>query len=120
LSRPEPIKLTVPHRCRFWPDAFQFEQHGRHRWHWLGGLSYRQQIVGRDRNDGLHRGEQGIPCLLTLPDLLQHELEPVEFSADLRFQMGRKRSPVAGCELVQSFTPVSAMWLISADALPKE
>ena len=56
----------------------------------------------------MHRGEQCVPRLFAGLNLLHHKFETIELAAELRLQLGRKRSPIAGRKFFQTFAPVAA------------
>ena len=60
----------------FWPDALYVKQHR----------------CGR-RHGGYCHGQQRVPLALHGLDLLEKQLEPIEFTFDLRFEMRGKGRP---------------------------
>jgi hypothetical protein len=53
-------------------------------------------------------------------DLIHQQLEPVEFTVDLRLEVLRDRSAIAGTQFLQLFEAVATYRLVTGDALPKE
>ena len=84
----------------FWPDALYVEQHRRRR-----------------RHGGYCRGQQRVPLALHGLDLLEKQLEPIEFTFDLRFEMRGQGTAIAGLKFFQPVAPIAAQRLVSADAL---
>src|SRR5947209_16844226 len=77
-------------------DARNLEQHRRQCW-----------------RGGVFRGQQHIALGLHGFDLLEQQFEPVELTANLRLQMLRQRTAVAGLELFQALAPITAPRLVS-------
>ena len=48
---------------------------------------------------------------------LEKQLEPIEFTFDLRFEMRGQGTAIAGLKFFQPVAPIAAQRLVSADAL---
>lgn len=86
--------LRPEHGGKLRPDAFQGEQH-RRRW--------RGRLLG---------SEHSVTLGLDRLDLLEQQFEPIEFAADLRLQVCRQRTAVAGLTLLQSLAAIAAQRLV--------
>jgi len=87
---------------RLGPNPFQAEQQRWHRW------------------TDLRCCEHGVTRIFDLFHLCQQQLDPIEFAADLCFQVTRHRTTVARQELFQSFAPVAAYRLVAGNPLAEE
>ena len=61
--------------------------------------------------------QQSVALDLNLFELLQDQLDAVQFAADLRFQVRRQGAPIAGPQLLQPDPTVAAQGRVVADAL---
>ena len=82
-------------------DALEFEQHPPWRL-WRSGLIL---------------GEQRIPLSLRQLDLIEQQFEPIEFAADLGFEMRRQRTAVARPQVLEPLASIAAQRLVTRYSL---
>ena len=80
----------------FRSNTLDVEQHCRRRW----------------RGD-LLRGKQHVPLGLYRLDLLEQQFQPIEFTANLRLQVIRQQTTIAGLERIQPLSPVATQRLVA-------
>ena len=90
-------------RSELWPNAMDTQQHRR-----------------RGRHFGLFCVEQRVSLGLHSLDLLEKQFEPIEFSANLGFEMLGQATAVASLKRIQPRPPIATQGLIPGCALREE
>jgi heme oxygenase len=67
----------------------------------------------RRRRCDLLRGKQHVPLGLHRLDLLEQQLQPIEFTANLRLQVIRQQATIAGLKRIQPLPSVAAQRLVA-------
>ena len=68
----------------------------------------------------MRRNQQRVPLSLHGFDLLEQQFEPIELAVDLRLEMRRQGTTIAGLEFFQPLVPITAQRLVSGYALTEK
>ena len=112
----------IPHRkrlggdCRrFWHRPSDSEDGGR-----LGAYAFDGEQHRRGFWRSLLCGQKRIPFALHGLDLLEQELQSIEFAADLSLEMRRQRTAIARSQLLESLPTTATQRFIPSCALRKQ
>src|SRR5829696_7317315 len=101
-------RLEPEHSGELGPDPFELHQE-------------RGRGLGHSRHTDLRfRSQQRVALRLDLGDLAQHDLDPLDFAQDARFEVRRQDAPIGGAQRVEPLASVSAQRIVVRDALGHE